>query len=83
MSASGLTLADVLQPAWRVSPRVRAYLCAVPGCAGRYYYKRDLQRHVRKKHAFAVRTAAAAAAKVEACSAGRAASKVPGRRLVR
>ena len=66
-----------------VSPRVRAYLCAVPGCAGRYYYKRDLQRHVRKKHAFAVRTAAAAAAKVEACSAGRAASKVPGRRLVR
>ena len=24
MSASGLTLADVLQPAWRVSPRVRA-----------------------------------------------------------
>ncbi|SPO24823.1 uncharacterized protein UTRI_01815_B [Ustilago trichophora] len=60
-----------------VSPRVRSYHCSVSGCGGRYFYKRDLQRHLRKKHP-------ALAARLESCRGSGAKGKVGAKaRLVR
>lgn len=60
-----------------MSPRVRSYHCGVPNCGGNYFYKRDLQRHMRKKHPALV-------ARLESCRVSRVKGKVGAKaRLVR
>ncbi|SPO23137.1 uncharacterized protein UTRI_01815 [Ustilago trichophora] len=60
-----------------MSPRIRGYHCGVPNCGGNYFYKRDLQRHMRKKHPALV-------ARLESCRVSRVKAKVGAKaRLVR